>query len=211
MFNLNKESIKSLLVEERKGFTESIELAINLKDIDMANAKNRIDADIILPKGKGRESKIAIFATGELALRSKGAIENIITPETMDEIFSNKRKSVKYIRGIDFFLAEASMMPTIGKKLGIYLGPRNKMPRPLPPTVDPTIIVSNLKKTVRVRSKDKATFHVPIGNVTMSEEDILENIDAVIKVIVSKLEHGILNIRSVYVKKTMGKSYKVIG
>ena len=83
MFNLNKESIKSLLVEERKGFTESIELAINLKDIDMANAKNRIDADIIFPKGKGRESKIAIFATGELALRSKGAIENIITPETI--------------------------------------------------------------------------------------------------------------------------------
>jgi len=204
-----KESLAEVLKEEPKNFTESIDLAINLKDVDMSQPKNKIDAEVVLPKGRGIDVKVGIFATGDLALKSKNIADFVITPESMDTYFKNKRSSVKFINQVNFFLAETSLMPVIGKKLGIYLGPRNKMPKPIPPTLDPAPVVSTLKKTVKVRTKDKKTFHVPIGTVKMSVDDLNENYAAVMKLVTSKLENGASNIRSVYVKKTMGKAHKV--
>jgi len=204
-----KESLAEVLKEEPKNFTESIDLAINLKDVDMSQPKNKIDAEVVLPKGRGIDVKVGIFATGDLALKSKNIADFVITPESMDTYFKNKRTSVKFINQVNFFLAETSLMPVIGKKLGIYLGPRNKMPKPIPPTLDPAPVVSTLKKTVKVRTKDKKTFHVPIGTVKMSVDDLNENYAAVMKLVTSKLENGASNIRSVYVKKTMGKAHKV--
>jgi large subunit ribosomal protein L1 len=204
-----KESLAEVLKEEPKNFTESIDLAINLKEVDMSLPKNKIDAEVVLPKGRGVDVKVGIFATGDLALKAKNIADFVITPESMDTYFKNKRASVKFINQVNFFLAETSLMPVIGKKLGIYLGPRNKMPKPIPPTLDPAPIVSTLKKTVKVRTKDKKTFHVPIGTVKMSVDDLNENYAAVMKLVTSKLENGVSNIRSVYVKKTMGKAHRV--
>ncbi|MGC8580795.1 MAG: 50S ribosomal protein L1 [Thermoplasmata archaeon] len=204
-----KESLAEILKEEPKNFTESIDLAINLKEVDMSLPKNKIDAEVVLPKGRGIDVKVGIFATGDLALKAKNIADFVITPESMDTYFKNKRTSVKFINQVNFFLAETSLMPVIGKKLGIYLGPRNKMPKPIPPTLDPAPVVSTLKKTVKVRTKDKKTFHVPIGTVKMSVDDLNENYAAVMKLVTSKLENGVSNIRSVYVKKTMGKAHKV--
>ena len=74
----------------------------------------------------------------------------------------------------DFFIAEAPLMPVIGKRLGVVLGPRGKMPKPLPPGADPTPVIISLRNTVRVRSRDKKTFHAPIGTRDMPPEDSAE-------------------------------------
>ena len=101
-------------------------------------------------------------------------------------------------------------MPTIGKKFGIVLGPRGKMPRPIPPGADPTGIIESLRSTIKIRSKDKMTFHTPVGAKDMSPEDIAANIGAVMKRIESRLERGALNIRSAYVSTTMGISRRIV-
>ena len=98
----------------------------------------------------------------------------------------------------------------IGKKLGIVLAPRGKMPKPIPPQADPGPIINNLRRSVTVRSKDKRTFHTPVGVKEMSPEDIAENIDVVMKRILSKLERGRMNIASVYVKTTMGPAVRLM-
>lgn len=191
-------------------FKQNIDLVINLKNVDLEDAKNRIDEEIILPRGRGKESKIAIFASGELALKAKGKVDLIIKPEELEELAKDKKKFKKITDEHDFFIAEAPLMPTIGKTLGVVLGPRGKMPRPVPPHIDITGLVKNLRQTIRLRSKANKTFHAIAGKEEMGKEQIAENIDAIIKRLESKLERGRMNIGSIHVKTTMGPSVRII-
>jgi len=84
------------------------------------------------------------------------------------------------------------------------------MPKPIQPGADPKPVIETLRKTVTVRSKDRKTFHAPVGTVDMPPEQIAENIDMVLKRITGKLERGSQSIGSVYVKTTMGSSEKVM-
>ncbi len=203
--------MKKLQTESKKrNFTESVELAVNLKDIDLSNPKNRIQEEIMLPKGRGRQVKVGVFGSSEMAMKAKGVADVVIQPEEIEEIAKDKAKAKKFARANDFFVAEAPLMPTIGKRLGIVLAPRGKMPKPIPPGSDPKAAIDKLRVSVSVRTRDKYTFHLPIGTMGMSPEDLAENLDAVIKRLTTRLERGKMNIRSAYVKTTMGPSYKVI-
>lgn len=193
-----------------RNFKESVELAFNLKDVDLSIAKNRVDEEIPLPKGRGKAVKIAIFASGELALKSKNSADKVISPEEIEELAGEKKKARKLANSYDYFLAETGLMTTIGKRLGAIFAPRGKMPKPIPATIDPSAIISAMRNTVRVRSKERRTFHVLVGVKDMSIEDLSTNIEAVLKRVEAKLERGRDNIESVYVKTTMGKAVRVI-
>lgn len=194
--------------KERK-FKESIELAINMKEIDLSDPKNRINEEIPLPKGRGRELKVAVIGTEEMKGKSKDSADFLYGPEDLGK-FADDKKAFKKLAGqIDYFIAESTLMANIGKSLGQVLGPRGKIPKPLPPGQDPSQLIGNLKRTVRARSRDKKTFHVPIGTKDMSSDELAENINAVVKRIVGKLEKGYGNIDSIYIKTTMGKPVKL--
>ena len=192
-----------------RNFQESIDLAINLKDLDLTLPKNRIDEEIILPNGRGKVIKVAVFGSGEMAIKARDVADTIIQPEELEDLGDEKRKAKVLANTHDFFIAEAPLMPIIGKKLGIVLGPRGKMPRPVPPGSDPSQMIENLRRSVRARSKDKLTFHIPVGTREMSTEDVAENIETFLKRIFAKLERGTFNIRSIYIKTTMGPSAKL--
>lgn len=207
------ELVQKALDESKKldrKFKQNVDLVINLKNVNLEEAKNRIDEEIILPHGRGKEAKIAIFASGELALKSKGKVDLIIKPEDIEGLASDKKNVKKITEEHDFFIAEAPLMPTIGKTLGIVLGPRGKMPRPVPPQIDITGIVKNLRKTIKLRSKTNKTFHAIAGREEMNNEHIAENIDVIIKRLESKLERGRMNIGSIHIKTTMGPSVRII-
>ena len=207
------DSVGKVLEESKKldrKFKQKIDLVINLKNLDLNIPKNRIDEEIILPHGRGSEAKVALFASGELALKAKKHVDLLIKPEEIEDFSTDKGKFKKVADAHHFFIAEAPLMPTIGKTLGTVLGPRGKMPKPVPPNADVSGLVKNLRSTVKVRSKSNKTFHTIAGEETMSKEDIAENISAIIKRLESKLERGRMNIASVYVKTTMGPSERII-
>lgn len=191
-------------------FSESVDLAINLKDIDLSIPKNRVDDEVLLPNGRGKPIKIAVFGSGELAIKAKKVADLVITPEELDDLADDKKQAKKLANDHVFFVAEAPLMPVIGKKLGVVLGPRGKMPKPIPPSADPAPLINNLRRTVRIRSKDRRTFHAPVGTKEMSIEDLAENVDEIIKRLIGKLERGKMNIASVYIKTTMGKSVRLM-
>ncbi|HVL47214.1 MAG TPA: 50S ribosomal protein L1 [Candidatus Thermoplasmatota archaeon] len=193
---------------ERK-FPESVEIAFNLKNVDLSIPKNRVDEEIQLPKGRGRTPKVAVFAGGELAVKARSVADLVVMPEQIEELAGDKRKARKVANDVQFFVAEAPLMPTIGRTLGTVLGPRGKMPRPIPPAADPAGLVNALKNTVRVRSRDRRTFHTPIGVRTMSVDDLTDNAALVIDRVTKKLERGTFNIASIYVKTTMGPAHEV--
>lgn len=204
------EKIKQASQEDKKNFKQTIDLVINLKNIDLTVPKNRIDEEIILPKGRGKEAKIGLFASGELALNAKKIVDILIKPEEIDDLADDKKQVKNIADTHDFFLAEAPLMPTIGKTLGTVLGPRGKMPKPVPPGGDISDTVKNLRNTVKIRSKTNTTFHTIVGGEEMSSEDIAANVQAILKRLEGSLERGQLNIRSIHIKTTMGPSEKIM-
>ena len=192
-----------------RGFAETVELAINLKDLDLSVPKNRLEDEVPLPHGRGRPVKVALFGSPELLQRVRGIPDRAFTTADLDELMKDKKAAKKLVSEIDFFLAEAPLMPMIGKRLGVVLGPRGKMPRPVPPGSDPTSLINALKRSIRVRSKGNRTFHAAVGIRSMPPEQIAQNVDAVLNRIIGKLERGKLNIESVYVKTTMGPSVRL--
>jgi large subunit ribosomal protein L1 len=201
---------KALESAKKRNFTETVELAINLVDVDLSIPKNRIQEDIILPNGRGKQVKVCVIGGGELALKAKDVADLVITPETLGAFADDKKQAKKVANQIDYFIAEAPLMAQVGKRLGTVLGPRGKMPKPIPPGTDPVGMVDALRKSVTVRTKDRKTFHVPVGTVDMDAEKIAENIDTIMKRVALRLEKGDANINSAYVKTSMGPSERIM-
>lgn len=195
---------------KKRKFKQSIDLVINIKGIDFNDPKNRIEEEILLPSGRGKDAKVALFASGELALKAKGVADLIIKPEEIEDLAKDKKNFKKIAENHDFFIAEAPLMPVIGKSLGVILGPRGKMPKPVPPTADIKNMVKNLRKTIKIRSKGKKTFHAVVGTEDMEPEKIAKNIATVIKRLEEKLPNGRLNIESMYIKTSMGSAEKLM-
>jgi large subunit ribosomal protein L1 len=204
------EAVKKALGEapERK-FVESIEMAFTIRDVDLKNPSNRIEENVRLPHGRGKEISIAMFADGEMATKAKAAGIVVIDPNKIEDLGGDRQKARKLARKHDFFLAEVPHMATIGRFLGIVLGPRGKMPRPVPPNVDPGMIADGLSNTAIIRSRDKITFHTIVGARSQTEVQICENAFEMWRRVTSKLERGSDNIRSLYIKTSMGPAIKV--
>ena len=200
--------IEELIKEaSERNFVESVDLVINLKDVDMKNPNNRIKEEVILPEGLGDDVKIAVFAKGDLAERAKKMSVTVLSEGDIDTLGKSKREAKKIAREYDFFLAEPQFMALIGRKLGQILGPRGKMPSPAISDIEG--MIERLKRSVRLTTKDNLTFHVRIGKTSVEPEKLAKNFEAIVDRVISRLNDGKANIRSIYLKTTMGKVKRV--
>ena len=192
-----------------RNFRETVDLAVNLRDLDLNDPSNRVDESIVLPSGTGQETRIVVFATGETALRAEEVADDVLSPDELEDLGDDSDAAKDLADETDFFIAEASMMQDIGRYLGTVLGPRGKMPTPLQPDDDVVETVNRMKNTVQLRSRDRRTFHTRVGADDMSAEEIADNIDVIVRRLEADLEKGPLNIDAIYVKTTMGPSVEV--
>ncbi|MDD1770256.1 MAG: 50S ribosomal protein L1 [Methanomassiliicoccales archaeon] len=201
---------KALESSKKRNFVETVDISINLKDIDLSVPKNRVQDDVILPHGRGRPVKVCVIGGNEMVAKARSVADRTLTADELGKLADDKKAAKKMAAEFDYFIAEAPLMPTVGKRLGIVLAPRGKMPRPIQPGADPKPFIETLRKTITVRSKDRKTFHTAVGTADMTPEQLADNVDAILKRLVTKLERGSMNIGSVYVKTTMGPSARVI-
>ena len=193
-----------------RNFTQSIDLAINLQNIDMKKPEGRIQERIELPHSAGKKLKVCVVATGELAMKAKNAGASLVIGKIELEALTGEKKKQKDIaRKYDLFIAEAPLMPLVGKSLGASLGPRSKMPTPVPPNTNIEEQIKKHQNVVSIRMRGQPVIQCRIASQEMSDEDIADNIQAVVRRIESKLKRGIKNFRSVYLKTSMGTSIKV--
>lgn len=204
------EAIKNAVegAPERK-FVESLDIAFTIRDVDLKNPNNRIQEEIRLPSGRGKKLKIAMFAASDAAQKAKAAGIHVIDPSEIEELGKNKGTAKKLANSYDFFLAEVPHMGLIGRYLGVVLGPRGKMPRPVPPVLDPAVIANGLMSTTIIKSRDKVTFQASFGTRAQSHEELLKNAMEVYNRVTGKLERGIGNIRSLYIKTSMGPATRI--
>jgi large subunit ribosomal protein L1 len=194
---------------KRRNFKQAFEIAIGIKPIQLRKQDININEVIQLPNPLPKPSKVCIFAGGDLALRaSKAGVDKVVSPEELDRLAANKREARKLSKAYDFFLADVSLMPRIGRNLGPFLGPKGKMPQPVPPTAPVENLISNLKKSVRIRSRGQYCVACKIGDEGMRDEEVAQNALTVINRIERLLPLGIKSIKSVTIKLSMGEPVK---
>ena len=192
-----------------RNFRETVDLAVNLRDLDLNDPSQRVDESVVLPAGTGQETRIVVFASGETALRAEDVADEVLDDDDLEELGDDTDAAKDLADETDFFVADASLMQDIGRYLGTVLGPRGKMPTPLQPDDDVVETVNRMKNTVQLRSRDRRTFHTRVGAQDMESGDIADNIDVIIRRLEADLEKGPLNIDSMYVKTTMGPAVEV--
>jgi len=195
----------------KRNFTQSVELILTLQDIDMKSPEGRLQENVELPHPPPEKTnKICVIATGELALKAKRANADLVIDRAELEALGGKRKELRKIANeYDFFIAEAPLMPLVGKILGAVLGPRGKMPIPVPPTADIESLLDKHRKTVVIRMRNQPVIQCRVGTENMKEEELAENIQAVLKAVEGKMKRGIKNIRTIHIKTTMGAPVKI--
>ncbi|WP_284014064.1 50S ribosomal protein L1 [Halobaculum litoreum] len=192
-----------------RNFRETVDLAINLRDLDLNDPSNRVDDEVVLPAGTGQETQIVVIAEGETALRAEDVADRVLSGSDLSDLASEEGEAKDLADETDFFIAEADMMQDVASNLGRILGPRGKMPTPLQPDDDVVETVNRMKNTVQLRSRDRRTFHTRVGAQDMTADEIADNIDVIVRRLEADLEKGPLNIDAIYVKTTMGPSVEV--
>ena len=194
--------------KERK-FKQSLELIVNFKDIDVKKgfALNEV---IQLPKTNS-PATVCVMATGDMGTKAKQAkADAVIGTAELDKFATNKRESRKFINKYDFFLADTQVMPVVGKTLGQLLGPRGKMPTPVPFNAPIESFLDRFRSSIKVRTRASLSLSCKIGDESMEDADLAINAHAILSAVEKKLPNGERNIKRVMIKTTMGKPVKQV-
>lgn len=194
---------------KKRKFPQTFDLAINVKGIDLKRPENRFNSELQLPRGRGKNVKIAVIADSLAAEAEKKGADIVIKRAEIASLAKDKKKFKNIANQVDWFFGEISLMPVIGKSFGIVLGPRGKVPKPVPPNANIEILMKRAKDSVRIILKETPVIHIPIGTEDMKDEDILKNLDSVYSFVKEKLPKGMNSIKSMFIKLTMSKPVKL--
>ena len=194
---------------KQRKFKQALEIIITFKDIDVKKgfALNEI---VQLPKTSS-PAAVCVMATGDMSVKAKAAkADAVIGTEDLDKFAANKRESRKFINKYDFFLADTKIMPVVGKVLGQLLGPRGKMPVPVPYDAPIESFLQRFRSSIKVRVRSSLSLSCKFGDETMDDADLAVNAHAIVSAVEKKLPNGEKNIKKIMIKTTMGKPTKQV-
>ena len=195
--------------DKTRKFQQSIELILVFKDIDVKKGF-AINETIQLPKKMSKSASVCIIAAGDLGIQAKNAkADRVMNEAELIQLGKNKRESRKVINKYDFFLADTKLMPTVGKVLGQLLGPRGKMPTPIPFNAPVEALLERFRTSVGVKVKGSLSLSCKIGEESMEDADLAANASTIAAAIEKKLPNGDKNIRKIMIKTTMGKAIRL--
>jgi len=213
IFMFNNDQLKELVKKAReatpkRNFAQSAEITLVLKDIDVKKGFS-VNEIVVLPNPTKKGASLCMLSTGDMGLRAKKAgVDQVMEADTLDRVGTNRREARKIVRSYDFFLADATLMSSIGRSLGQFLGPKGKMPTPVPYGAPIENIASRLRSSTRIRSKNQLNMSTKIGDESMTDEQLVANASAVIASVEKKLPQGEKNFRNAIIKFSMCKSLK---
>ena len=204
------EMIKAVKEDSKqRKFKQALGIIITFKDIDVKKgfALNEI---VQLPKTSS-PAAVCVMATGDMSTKAKAAnADAVIGTEDLDKFAANKRESRKFINKYDFFLADTKIMPVVGKVLGQLLGPRGKMPVPVPYDAPIESFLQRFRSSIKVRVRSSLSLSCKFGDETMDDADLAVNAHAIVSAVEKKLPNGEKNIKRIMIKTTMGKPTKQV-
>ena len=199
-----KTALNELRKEKKRKFSQSLDVIINLKGIDLR--RENINTVILMPH-KSKEKRVCGFLNDK---------SNAITTITKLEFAKYKDKNAlkNLVKRFDFFIASAPLMPSVATTFGKVLGPAGKMPSPqlgiLAQESDESIkqVLDKISKSVKVRIKEPS-IKVNIGKDEMKDEELIENFNKLYEGIIKVLPKNKENVKNIMLKFTMTKPFKV--
>jgi large subunit ribosomal protein L1 len=193
-----------------KKFNQTVDLILDIQEIDMKAPEGKIQEVVELPHATGKPNKICVIASGEFAVKARNAqADYVIERADLDALAGKKKDLRKLAESYDVFISEAPLMPLVGRILGPVLGPRGKMPIPVPPNADINTIIARNRKTVVVRMRGQPIIQVSVGAEQMKDEELLDNAQTILRVLDGKLKRGLKNVKYVFIKTSMGEPVKI--
>jgi large subunit ribosomal protein L1 len=197
-------ALEELRKNEKRKFTQTVELIVNLKGFDPKRESVNTFAEV---PNKVKDRKVGAFLT------KKSAIVDSILKSEFDK-YKDKKEIKKLSKKYDFFIGFAGVMPAVATTFGRILGPLGKMPSPQVGIImkeeDEEIkkIVSKIDKLVKIRAKE-ASIKMPIAKEDMSDDKIIENAVVVYNKVIESLPKKKEQVKSVMIKFTMTKPIKL--
>ena len=182
---MNKKDVLAALKEVRanakkRNFNESVDLIVNLKDINLKNPDEQLEVFANIPNSY-KKIKVCAIVGGELAEDAKNVCDFSLTQSDLDKYKKDKVASKKLAEEYDFFIAQANIMGLVAGTFGRVFGPRGKMPNPkagcvVPPKGALAPLYERLQKTVKISAKKFPVVQLTVGKMDMDDEKLAENI-----------------------------------
>jgi large subunit ribosomal protein L1 len=198
------QALKQLKSEKERKFDQTVDLIVNLKGIDIRKTNLSFIVDV---PNKFKEKKVCAFLNEKSTL-----VPTITKPEFAR--YSDKKLLKELVKKYDFFIAHASLMPSVASTFGKVLGPSGKMPSPQlgvmmkDEDADIKNTLNKISKSAKIRVKD-ASIKIAVGKISMSDDKIMENIKSIYEGIIQALPLKVDNVKSSLIKLTMTKPVEV--
>ncbi len=203
-----EEAIRLVKQTASTKFDEAVDIAVNL-GVDPRKSDQMVRGVVNLPHGTGKRQKVLVFAKGEQAESAREAGADLVGA---DDLVEQIQKGWKGWKNFDLIVAAQDMMPVISRIGGIL---KARMPNPKSGTVAPDVakVVADIKQASRVEYRvDKAGIvHMPIGRVSFSEEQLLENFAVALNALLRAKPATARGryLRGITLSSTMGPGIKV--
>ena len=208
-----KDSINGILEgakEKPRKFVETIELQIGLKDYDTQRDK-RFAGTVKLPHVPRMRLKVCILGDAVHCEQAQNLGMPFRSVDDLKKLNKNKKLVKKLALQYDAFLASQVLIPQIPRLLGPGLNKAGKFPTLVTHNDSLEAKVLDLKKQVKFQLKKVLCLGVAVANVEMSPDECRQNIVMSINFLVSLLKKNWNNVKTLHIKSTMGKCYRIHG
>ncbi|KAF3935820.1 hypothetical protein ABW19_dt0205936 [Dactylella cylindrospora] len=197
-----RELLTYSLETKKRNFLETVELQIGLKNYDPQRDK-RFSGTVKLPQVPRPNMKVCILGDQHDIDRAKHAGVESMSVDDLKKLNKNKKLIKKLARKYDAFIASENLIKQIPRLLGPGLSKAGKFPTPISHNEDLATKLVDVKSTIKFQLKKVLCLGVAVGNVDMTEDQLIGNIMLAINYLVSLLKKGWQNVGSLTIKASM--------
>ncbi|QKX01879.1 50S ribosomal protein L1 [Wolbachia endosymbiont of Cruorifilaria tuberocauda] len=202
-----KQCLEKVIESATAKFDESIDITVNL-GVDSHKFDEQIRGTVVLPKGIGKDIKVAVLAQSNyLSEAEKVSADVIGGQDLVEEIKKGRKLDVDWCITTPDFVAKITPIAKV-------LNAKGLMPNPKFGTVTSNIVraIETIKSgQVRFRTDKNGIIHGKLGNIKFTVDDLLENLKAFLKAIKNNKPASAkgMYFKNVFLNSTMGKAYKI--
>merc|ERR1712087_57768 len=197
------ELLKHSLETKKRNFMETVDLQIGLKNYDPQKDK-RFSGTVKLKHVPRPKFKVCLLGDQQHCDQAKSLGLDCMSADDLKKLNKDKKKVKKLAKSFDAFIASDTLIKQIPRLLGPGLNKAGKFPTLVTHNDDLRQKVDDLKATIKFQMKKVLCLSVAVGNVAMSEDELVQNIHLAMNFLVSLLKKHWQNVKSLHIKSTMG-------
>merc|ERR1711915_321862 len=189
--------------DKPRKFLETVDLQVGLKNYDPQKDK-RFSGTVKLKHIPKQKFKVCVLGDQQHCDSAKAQGIPFMSAEDLKKLNKDKKKVKKLAKSYDAFLASDTLIKQVPRLLGPGLNKAGKFPSLVTHADNLTDKVNDLKATIKFQMKKVLCLSVAVGNVKMTDEELVQNVHLAMNFLVSLLKKHWQNVKSLHIKSTMG-------